>query len=74
MRLYTTQLQIDRTTVPYLVSMEGGRLLFRPCSATEIDAPIFWVSKESGEWKPININDDVLVQQILDGIQDKGLG
>lgn len=72
MHLYSTTLKIKNRLVPYTVSREdGGKfLLFKPQPpiTSFADVPIFWVTKQNGEWMPVNIKDKTLVTQILNDI------
>jgi hypothetical protein len=71
MYLYSTVLNIAADVIPYDVSNESEMLLFKPKLpvAQDISAPIFWVRKDAGKWKVINIDDETIVKQVLASIQ-----
>jgi hypothetical protein len=68
MALYSTQLLVENKTITYQVYKEGDRLFFRPSESETSGAPIFWVIKVGGEWKPVNIPNKLLSRQIEDDI------
>ena len=35
----------------------------------DVSTPIFWVRKDAGKWKAINIDDETIVKQVLASIQ-----
>ena len=69
MFLYSTDLLIDGAVIPYDVCKEGTRLFFKPIKTdTDIDVPLFWVTKIDGVWEPMNIEDQNFVKQVQDDI------
>lgn len=75
--MYSTVLQIENHPIPYRVFLkEGGKfLLFTPDLPLDypVDPPIFWVSKQDGEWIPIKLQNAALVQQVIEDIRIHGV-
>jgi hypothetical protein len=70
--LYSTTLYINDQPVDYHVSrQQDSFLLFKPdlSVVNVIDAPIFWVIKEDDEWKPLNLKNKQVHNQVLDDIR-----
>lgn len=72
MFLYSTVLRINNRPVPYCVTREDGNkfLLFKPelPLTSALNIPIFWVTRENGEWMPVNVKDKALIQQVVNDI------
>lgn len=69
MLLYTTELLIENVLIPYQVFKEGSRIFFKPVENNiVVNAPIFWVARTDGSWKPINIDNDTFLQQVQEDI------
>jgi hypothetical protein len=67
--IYSTDLLLKNKIIRYSVHKEGDRLFFKPEMAfNEVDAPIFWVVKTGGLWKPVNITDESFIRQVQDNI------
>lgn len=77
MHLYSTVLKINNRLVSYLVSREEGDkfLLFKPEPPITnfADIPIFWVTKQNGEWTPVNVKDKPLAMQVVNDIYAHGI-
>ena len=74
MLLYSPVLQIKNTLVRYEVSweQENKLLLYKP----ELPAnntkgfPMFYVTKQKGEWLPVNIKDKTIIEQVTRDIRE----
>jgi len=69
MILYSTHLLHASVMVPYRVYKEGSRLFFKPSEMEKGgDLPLFWVEKIDDVWKPINLTDKKLIEQVQEDI------
>lgn len=73
MLLYSTILQIKNVPVRYEVSwqQENKLLLYKPdLSANDNNKgiPMFYVTKQKGEWLPVNIKDKTIIEQVTKDI------
>jgi hypothetical protein len=68
MLLYSTILHIKNTSVRYEVSwqQENKLLLYKPELPTSNNSgiPMFYVTKQKGEWLPVNIKDKTIIDQV----------
>ena len=68
MLLYTTVLHIKNSPVRYEVSWQqvNKLLLYQPDSSTGTNggSPMFYVTKQNGEWLPVNIKDKTIIDQV----------
>ena len=74
MLLYSTVLQIKNNPVRYEVTweQENKLLLYKPeLPATNTKGvPMFYVTKQKGEWLPVNINDKSIIEQVTRDIRE----
>lgn len=70
MYLYSAVLVINDCPITYQVSLQDKLLLFKPESAgkNSLDTPIFWATREEGEWKLLNVKDEAITRQAVEGI------
>lgn len=72
MLLYTTILHIKNIPVRYEVSwqQENKLLLYKPDLSTVNNngIPMFYVTKQKGEWLPVNIKDKTIIEQVTKDI------
>lgn len=72
MLLYTTILQIKNSPIRYEVSwqQENKLLLYKPdlSTSTKNGIPMFYVTKQKGEWLPVNIKDKTIIDQVTKDI------
>ena len=71
MLLYTTILHIKNSPVRYEVSwqQENKLLLYKPeLSGNSSGIPMFYVTKQKGEWLPVNIRDKSIIEQVTKDI------
>lgn len=77
MFLYSTFLVIKDEPVAYTVTREREPelLLFKPEFPVEKDysSPIFWARKIDGQWVPLNIQDEGLVNEVVMNINEHGV-
>ena len=73
MLLYSTILQIKNISVRYEVSwqQENKLLLYKPDLSTTNNSgiPMFYVTKQKGEWLPVNIKDQAIIEQVIKDIK-----
>lgn len=73
MFLYTTILTIKNKPVRYEVSSEEENkyLLYKPelPITKTAELPIFWVTRQDGNWMPVNVKDKGLVSQVIEDIK-----
>lgn len=66
---YSTILHIKNAPVRYEVSwqQENKLLLYKPESTTGNNSgiPMFYVTKQKGEWLPVNIKDKTIIEQVV---------
>ncbi len=72
MLLYTTILHIKNIPVRYEVSWQqvNKLLLYKPDLSTSSNngIPMFYVTKQKGEWLPVNIKDKTIIDQVTKDI------
>jgi hypothetical protein len=72
MLLYSTILHIKNVPVRYEVSwqQENKLLLYKPDLSTSNNSgiPMFYVTKQKGEWLPVNIKDKSIIDQVTKDI------
>jgi len=72
MLLYSTILHIKNIPVRYEVSwqQENKLLLYKPDLSTSSNKgiPMFYVTKQKGEWLPVNIKDKTIIDQVTKDI------
>ena len=72
MLLYSTILHIKNIPVRYEVSwqQENKLLLYKPklSAGNNNGAPMFYVTKQKGEWLPVNIKDQTIIDQVTKDI------
>lgn len=72
MLLYKTILQIRNIPVHYEVSWQQANklLLYKPeeSSGNQKGIPMFYVTKQKGEWLPVNIKDKTIIEQVIKDI------
>jgi hypothetical protein len=72
MVLYSTILHIKNTPVRYEVSWQQPNklLLYKPELPTSNNngIPMFYVTKQKGEWLPVNIKDKTIIDQVTKDI------
>lgn len=72
MHLYKTIIQIKNNPVPYEVSwqQENKLLLYKPedSNGSQKGSPMFYVTKQKGEWLPVNIKDKSIIEQVVKDI------
>ena len=65
---YTTILHIKNVSVPYEVfwQVENKLLLYKPDQqkSNNNGIPMFYVTKQKGEWLPVNIRDKTIIEQV----------
>ena len=68
MLLYSTILHLKNMPVRYEVSwqQENKLLLYRPVlsSGNQTGIPMFYVTRQKGEWLPVNIKDQTIIDQV----------
>lgn len=69
---YSTILHIKNIPVPYEVSWQqvNKLLLYKPHlqSGNHNGIPMFYVTKQQGEWLPVNIKDKAIIDQVIKDI------
>jgi hypothetical protein len=77
MFLYSTILIINNRQVAYTVTRESQPelLLFKPELPVEKDtySPIFWARKTDGQWAPLNILEQELINEVVMNISEHGI-
>ncbi len=72
MLLYQTILHIKNIPVRYEVSwqQENKLLLYKPVLLTSNNKgiPMFYVTKQKGQWLPVNIKDKTIIDQVTEDI------
>lgn len=72
MILYSTILHLKNIPVRYEVSwqQENKLLLYKPeiKSGSNSGIPMFYVTKQKGEWLPVNIKDKAIIEQVAKDI------